>query len=75
VPTKITKAKVIGKTASEMKIGNILRNISYVFEENVKINGTEIDFLFPSDIILEFNGMFHYKINGEAKQYQLTKYY
>lgn len=29
------------------------------------INGMEIDFMFPNNYLLEFNGIFHYNIGTE----------
>jgi hypothetical protein len=74
VETIIEKARNEGvtKTRMEIKIGKILGDLSYVFEENMVINGTEIDFLINKNIILEFNGMFHYKINSRIPK--LKKY-
>lgn len=54
---------------TEHRIGLMLADLTYIFDENVSINGVEVDFLFPSvSTIVEFNGLTHYRINSNAIQ-------
>lgn len=39
-----------------------------MLDRNIYLNGMEFDILLPDKIILEYNGLTHYRINSSAKK-------
>ncbi len=52
----------------------MLSDLGYIFEENIHINNTEVDFLFGEDLIVSYNGMQHYRINNKVGKIRYIRY-